>query len=1261
MSMFPDIANVLCIREALWRHKALGSASIMVGAGFSRNAAPLSSTARAMPSWSQMAEALCHQLYPLDDARRQSALREASGTSGFLRLAQEYQAAFGASSLNDRIRNLVPDADYRPDDLHKRLLRLPWADVFSTNWDTLLERACADVFNRSYDIVRTVGEVPFTMRPRIVKLHGSFPGHEPFIFTEEDYRTYPTKFSPFVNLVQQSMMETIFCLVGFSGDDPNFLHWTGWVRDNLGAGAPKIYLVGWLDLSLHRRRMLEARDVMPVDLSALPEADKWPPDLRHRYATEWLIAALELGKPSAATHWPSPPSPPPSPPPHLGAVPASTQHLPRREPTISSRGQSAAERAQALRVAIEAWAYNRGLYPGWLIAPEHVRATLRRSLDVWISEFSQLSTLSAADRLRALSELAWRMDRALLPFPSDQEDVAYTTLATIDRSAKTIDGATLPATANWSVLLRGADTLALSLARNARHAGNRARFDEALRLLTPRRDHDADLRNAVAYEECLWDLASGALTSLLTRLDSWIPAPGENLWSLRKTGLLAEMQDHARACVLLEATLVQIRRARRRDVDDLVSLSMESWALYLALAYSERGLKRTSALPGDMPEPFERWRALGIVDCNAFGDYQSLKRVLEADKPQQPGIVKTRGFDLDHSSTTLHLGFAPSPTVVAAYQMVMLAETTGIPAVADHVNLFEDGLKAAARTLARDEPWLASQLAIRIETGDKLLADVFSRTCIARLPDRLVSILRDALLNRVAFGLASIGTTGIRKVEGHTMVASALEILSRVAVRLHPEQLRTLFEEAASYYQLPVFRRMSMILGPPLAHLLARILESLPRPDIVDLLPLLFALPLPQEFGRPIENSRWRDPVTALPEWFDGAVERPGLRVQAWEGIISRMLTAAKSGSADDRGAAVYRLFKLLRWQILCEDEKHAFATALWTPAQCDAGGVPQHTHLRPWVLLTMPEESPGQAKDALLRSIADQSRHENGSLYDRLAGIGELLHHFVRLQLPIEMPEDVRTALALLIDAWSVHRVKGQHEFERLVNQGDERALGALQGVAGILPHIVVTDDLLGKLWDKADAMDHGHDGVVRAFTIYPFLARRQPERTAELLDRLRRALVSDQEETVQAAVGGLYGWIDAHEASARLNTAEQDDLVREVGIGIAARRGVLLRFALKFAGWVFREGPEHLRKLLVRDCDHGLTALLEEASYARAEEIFDVPAIRAACFRLALAMDSAGFGQNRGVTGWLAAAKDDPLPEVRNAAVRTEVPRLD
>ena len=77
--------------------------------------------------------------------------------------------------------------------MHSRLLQLPWRDVFTTNWDTLLERARRQVVARPFSVVRDMDELPLANKPRIVKLHGSFPAQFPLILTEEDYRTYPTK------------------------------------------------------------------------------------------------------------------------------------------------------------------------------------------------------------------------------------------------------------------------------------------------------------------------------------------------------------------------------------------------------------------------------------------------------------------------------------------------------------------------------------------------------------------------------------------------------------------------------------------------------------------------------------------------------------------------------------------------------------------------------------------------------------------------------------------------------------------------------------------------------------------------------------------------------------------------------------------------------------------------------------------------------------------------------------------------------------
>ena len=299
---FPDQSHINRVRDALYQRSGNG-ASVMVGSGFSRNAERIILNLNEMPTWQVLSDLLNDALYPQDDPSQHGNTPMPALDN--MRVAQEYETAFGRTNLHDVLRRLVPDNSYDPGDAHRRLLKLPWRDIYSTNWDTLLERSRDQVPDHRYSVVTSVEEIPMAGRPRIVKLHGSFPAQFPLIVTEEDYRTYPTTFAPFVNTVQQAMMETVFLLIGFSGDDPNFLNWSGWVRDNLGASAPRIYLAGWLGLSHHRRRMLESRNVVPIDLAQHPKAADWPENLRPNYATEWLLRTLEEGRPYDITSWPT--------------------------------------------------------------------------------------------------------------------------------------------------------------------------------------------------------------------------------------------------------------------------------------------------------------------------------------------------------------------------------------------------------------------------------------------------------------------------------------------------------------------------------------------------------------------------------------------------------------------------------------------------------------------------------------------------------------------------------------------------------------------------------------------------------------------------------------------------------------------------------------------------------------------------------------------------------------------------------------------
>ena len=329
---FTDQSHINRVRDALYQRTGNG-ASVMVGSGFSKNANRVTIDVRDMPQWHDLGYHFYEALYSKEEQTPQCNCRRPPVDNA--RIAQEYETAFGRSDLHDVLRRLVPDNGYNPGDEHQRLLQLPWRDIFTTNWDTLLERTRNRVPERHYSVVTSVEEIPMAGRPRIVKLHGSFAAQFPLIVTEEDYRTYPRKFAPFVNTVQQAMMETVLLLIGFSGDDPNFLNWSGWVRDNLGASAPKIYLAGWLGLSHHRRRMLESRNVVPIDLARHPNAHRWPPNMntRHELATRWILHTLENGEPYKITDWPNRSVTRRHPvPDYLQPVDEATKTWPRKEP-----------------------------------------------------------------------------------------------------------------------------------------------------------------------------------------------------------------------------------------------------------------------------------------------------------------------------------------------------------------------------------------------------------------------------------------------------------------------------------------------------------------------------------------------------------------------------------------------------------------------------------------------------------------------------------------------------------------------------------------------------------------------------------------------------------------------------------------------------------------------------------------------------------------------------------------------------------------
>ena len=300
---FPDLNHFLQLQKYLWEWPS-SRASVIVGAGLSLNTKPSPGVRTHFPTWSELARIMFDEIYPPrpDETTEGKKEREKQFNPGSaLRFASEYEAAFGRPKLESLLLSVIPDSGHQPGIIHSLLLQLPWKDVFTTNYDRLLERT--EVPGRAYQPVTTINDLITARAPRIIKLHGSFPSQIPFIITEEDYRTYPKRFAPFVNTVRQSLIENAVVLLGFSGDDPNFLEWIGWIRDELGDHHAPIYLVGSLSLGNVQRSLLAQRGVTAIDLAPMFSNSNLPGGI-HASALEWFLNSLLAAKPPRPENWP---------------------------------------------------------------------------------------------------------------------------------------------------------------------------------------------------------------------------------------------------------------------------------------------------------------------------------------------------------------------------------------------------------------------------------------------------------------------------------------------------------------------------------------------------------------------------------------------------------------------------------------------------------------------------------------------------------------------------------------------------------------------------------------------------------------------------------------------------------------------------------------------------------------------------------------------------------------------------------------------
>lgn len=1182
LSDLPDFAAVQQLQSALWGKSDTRGAAVMIGAGFSRFARLASKTGKLPPLWNDFA----------DEMRRR--LNDEGVSSDPLKLADQYSAALGRHALDALIRELVCDQQWTPDELHARLMGLPWSDVMTTNWDTLLERTQIADPDRTYEVVRVIADIARTRAPRIIKLHGSLPAHEPLVFSAEDFRTYPKRFAPFVNLAQQIMLESELCLLGFSGDDPNFLQWAGWVRDQLGTSARKIRLIGVLNLSPSRRQLLEQSNISPIDLAPLVQG--FEKDAGHRTAASIFIDSLWTSKPKPNFIW-------------------------KLEDAPASKNQKSTELSPDDRIhsIVERWSASRLNYPGWLVAPFWDREIIRRDTVQELREiYKILPNVSLKLRAAFCYELIWRLEVSF--FPLDDKAIALAT-EVINSS-------------EFGLGKEKHEEIICALLRALRRRRNWSTFDSIIADLP--KQETADSSASRAYERALRyrdELDFENLEKVVDEVSGDDPA-----WSIRRSALLCVLGEYRKAAEILLFTLENIRERRSRDRNSIWLLSREAWAHWLMrrASFTLRERKDIKPIDDDHDQWPTRYKA---ANCDPWDEISSIDRRIGreiADRKERALLVSSKfdaGAYRDNSST---IYIDDGSAVWSLSELMSLGEHVGLSDRFDHFDVLGSHFEKCLEThpsISKSGIWTA--FAHIKSHSDGAIDVLFSRTEVACIPIEVVSEAIELLKRAIDYGRAHLSNDKwVSTVRVHT------ELISRLVVRLPSDRAIEIFRWALSIADDNKWNHWWLY--KPLGNLLSRSLEAVHPCKRRELALSVIQMNLPNE----IES---RGPTVDWPEIIDEfrvSDFAPRGSGNDWSFRISELIEAVREGSPESRSRAALRLTMLCESGALHKSEEEAFGRALWsqTPAE---GLFPEHTRLYGHIFLRLPCEELDRSRKVFSREIVD--RLANGEItafrLTSLAGSAWDKHRN-RITSPISANKALEIFLACLKWRPRPPDVDGMPNFLKHDDDEISNGIGSCLSEA-VLPVLSIENFTPAQIDDWVFAIV---GGIIPTLvqTAAEFV-RLVPARRAEMISLVRRDLVSRKEISVNSAISSIHNFIHITNTS---QTEFPEILSSDIVSLCAARRQPGLASFLRCARDLMKFNITSIddQKRLIE----ALEILSTETNYSNWDthdpRTSSLGLIRRECILLADQL-AKSHPESSPVLNWLSNAQDDPIPEVRFA----------
>ena len=867
------------IADRLWSNNA----AVMVGAGFSRNAKPVGPTSASFPSWQELGDRFFKRLHGRDPC-------EGARYLNILKLAEQVEAAFGRPELDQLLRDAIPDLRYGPSLLHIQLLSLPWKDVFTTNYDTLLERARASVTLKNYDVVTTKEALLYANQPRIVKLHGSFPS-PPFVITEEDYRRYPNDNAPFVNTVRQSLLENTLCLIGFSGDDPNFLQWIGWIRDHVGKeGIPKIYLVGVFNqLGEADRSLLYRRGIVVVDLSILSQDPK--------NALDKFLDFLKSRK-TRALDWP------------IVSPDASLY------PQASGRKE--------YRGIVTEWRRQRGEYPGWVVVPKDHRQRLWLHTQYWLLGLDQMSledgTWETPLDLDLAFELTWRLDRCLFPLTEKLSSF-------LEHVAKKYSNRTLqlPENTHWTrtSVFEAVANIRLWLLRHYREEGLDDKWQRMRRALQHNLEELLPEHRAKFHlEEAFYALFRFDPTEAKRLLiNNWQSNDSLPFWEAKRAALIAELGEEAAAHSILKTSLSAIRQQVSLNpvIEDYTLVSQESIIMLLlwAVGCGRSGTVTNSEDSDFLSEMSERWNSLALYKCDPRQEIELLSARLQHSEASWRPESKTHSFDLGMVSKTFHFGL--NEEGVTAYNMLRMYEDFGMPYRIRDTTFVKVEVES---TLPKMRPFSRHWVLVNIvRLGNaKAIDRLFDREYLSGLNLEGVDRLFEVYLPAFKRTVAMVNKPDLSTAKNFESLAKTLpDMFSRLCYKCSTTYRKDLVDVLGKIYgsrQREVFEGVG--------NFARRLFHSMSVEERISAVPLLINFPIPDDLSEH-KKREFFNPML----WINLPIPLRGQEILITENKINQLLDQLESTN-QNHDWVMLSIIRLYEWDRLNPHQCNRLGKLLW-------------------------------------------------------------------------------------------------------------------------------------------------------------------------------------------------------------------------------------------------------------------------------------------------------------------------------------------